>query len=138
MPVELERDQQSHLEQHIVVVDDERCELVLRHMRLLIVIAAMGGFLSGYNTGVLSGVLLPLTHVHLWTCGRTKGSHCIIHHPLCLFFGRPFAMASSIIHLWASTYNLGGCCSLLYRCSCFASGTKLSNASSGRNITGNR
>jgi hypothetical protein len=35
--------QQSHLEQHIVVVvvDEERCELVLRRMRLPIVIAAM-------------------------------------------------------------------------------------------------
>jgi hypothetical protein len=83
--------QQSHLEQHIVVVvvDEERCELVLRRMRLLIVIAAMGGFLSGYNTGVLSGVLLPLTHVRLWTCGRTKRKS-LYHPPSSL----PFFLAS--------------------------------------------
>jgi hypothetical protein len=133
MPSWSEMKQQSHLEQHIVVVvvDKKRCELVLRRMRLLIVIAAMGGFLSGYNTGVLSGVFLPLTHVRLWTCGRTKGSHCIIHHPLCLFFGRPFAVASSIIPLGVDLQSWG----LLQ--SFVSVLTKLSNASGGRNVTGN-
>jgi MFS transporter, SP family, solute carrier family 2 (myo-inositol transporter), member 13 len=42
-------------------LDPERCEEVLRRMRLLIVVASLGGYLSGYNTGVLSGVLLPLS-----------------------------------------------------------------------------
>ena len=42
-------------------LDPERCQDVLRRMRLLIVVASLGGFLSGYNTGVLSGVLLPLS-----------------------------------------------------------------------------
>lgn len=44
-------------------LDRGRCEDVLRRMRLLIVVASLGGFLSGYNTGVLSGVLLPLSSV---------------------------------------------------------------------------
>ena len=34
-----------------------------QRMRYLICIASIGGFLSGYNTGVLSGALLPLSRV---------------------------------------------------------------------------
>jgi hypothetical protein len=80
-------------------------------MRLLIVIAAsMGGFLSGYNTGILSGVLLPLTQVFGLLAEATKGNHCIIHHSLCLFGIHLWWQAQSA-HLWALTYNLGGCCS---------------------------
>ncbi|KAL7570220.1 hypothetical protein ACA910_020646 [Epithemia clementina (nom. ined.)] len=41
----------------------ERCKNVLRRMQYLTCIAAIGGFLSGYNTGVISGALLPLTRV---------------------------------------------------------------------------
>lgn len=36
---------------------------VVKRMRYLTCIAAIGGFLSGYNTGVISGALLPLTRV---------------------------------------------------------------------------
>jgi len=41
----------------------ERSHQVMRRMRYLTCVAAIGGFLSGYNTGVISGALLPLTRV---------------------------------------------------------------------------
>ena len=40
-------------------LEHQRCEDVLRRMRLFIVVASLGGFLSGDNTGVASGLLLP-------------------------------------------------------------------------------
>lgn len=43
--------------------DSRRRSRVLKRMRYLTCIAAIGGFLSGYNTGVISGALLPLTRV---------------------------------------------------------------------------
>ena len=42
---------------------DSRSSQVVKRMRYLTCIAAIGGFLSGYNTGVISGALLPLTRV---------------------------------------------------------------------------
>ena len=42
---------------------DSRSSRVVKRMRHLTCIAAIGGFLSGYNTGVISGALLPLTRV---------------------------------------------------------------------------
>ena len=41
----------------------QHCHVVLRRMQYLTCVAALGGFLSGYNTGVISGALLPLTRV---------------------------------------------------------------------------
>lgn len=43
--------------------DYDRPAKVQHRMRYLTCIAAIGGFLSGYNTGVISGALLPLTRV---------------------------------------------------------------------------
>ena len=45
------------------VLDGRRVAQVFRRMQYLTCIAAIGGFLSGYNTGVISGALLPLTRV---------------------------------------------------------------------------
>jgi len=44
-----------------------RQEQVARRMRILTFIAAIGGFLSGYNTGVIAGALLPLKRVFALT-----------------------------------------------------------------------
>ena len=52
--------QQHHQQQQ---QQQDRKHLVSRRMHYLTAIAAIGGFLSGYNTGVLSGALLPLTRV---------------------------------------------------------------------------
>ena len=38
----------------------KRAREVMRKMRFLTAVAAMGGFLSGYNTGVISGAMLPV------------------------------------------------------------------------------
>jgi len=46
---------------------------VWKRMRHLICIASIGGFLSGYNTGVLSGALLPLSRVFSLSSLQGKG-----------------------------------------------------------------
>ena len=46
-----------------VPVNPERAARVWKRMRTLTCVAALGGFLSGYNTGVISGALLPLQRV---------------------------------------------------------------------------
>jgi SP family myo-inositol transporter-like MFS transporter 13 len=60
MLLRLDAELDADPERDSFLYDQERCENVLRRMRLLIVVTSMGGFLSGYNTGVLSGVILPL------------------------------------------------------------------------------
>ena len=48
---------------HLLQGEANREVNVVKRMRHLICIASIGGFLSGYNTGVLSGALLPLSRV---------------------------------------------------------------------------
>ena len=63
-------DRQQHQQQQ--QQQQDRKHLVSRRMHYLTAIAAIGGFLSGYNTGVLSGALLPLTRVFDLTHVQTE------------------------------------------------------------------
>jgi SP family myo-inositol transporter-like MFS transporter 13 len=60
MLLHLDAELDADPERTSLLYDQQRSQNVLRRMRLLIVVTSMGGFLSGYNTGVLSGVILPL------------------------------------------------------------------------------
>eukprot|EP00980_Cylindrotheca_fusiformis_P006761 scaffold1413_cov117-Cylindrotheca_fusiformis.AAC.1 len=47
--------------------DEQRHKRVIRYMRFITFMAAIGGFLFGYDTGVISGAMLPLRRAFLLT-----------------------------------------------------------------------
>jgi MFS transporter, SP family, solute carrier family 2 (myo-inositol transporter), member 13 len=117
---------------HLVVADDEvgddhkaasaaanallqRQLSVTRRMRVLTFFAAIGGFLSGYNTGVIAGALLPLKRVFQLTVEQEEAivsatiisaciaSSVVMGGTLNTYYGR-----RGTLLLAAAVFSLGG------------------------------